>query len=99
MAHGVTPTVYSTPNAATGDWWPRGCRSLPPWRILDRQEATVEEREDYEAAYSHADWSVWAGVDYEAIVAEAQQGASVIIWDGGNNDFSFLKIRSRDCGG
>ena len=40
---------------------------------------------------SGAGWSCGPGVDYEAIVAEAQKEASVIIWDGGNNDFSFLR--------
>ena len=34
---------------------------------------------------------MWAGVDYQAIVAEVEKEASLIIWDGGNNDFSFLR--------
>ena len=50
----------------------------------------MEEREDYEP-HIRRGLVVWAGVDYQAIVAEAQKEASVIIWDGGNNDFSFLR--------
>jgi predicted GTPase len=57
---------------------------------LDRFGATVEEREDYEP-HLRRGLDVWAGVDYEAIVAEAEKDASLIIWDGGNNDFSFLR--------
>ena len=57
---------------------------------LDRYGATVEEREDYEP-HLRRGLDVWAGVDYEAIVAEAEKDASLIIWDGGNNDFSFLR--------
>ena len=57
---------------------------------LDRYGATVEEREDYEP-HLRRGLDVWAGVDYQAIVAQAEKDASVIIWDGGNNDFSFLR--------
>jgi predicted GTPase len=57
---------------------------------LDRQHATIEEREDYEP-HLRKGLTVWAGVDYEAIVAEAQREAGVIVWDGGNNDFSFIR--------
>ena len=56
---------------------------------LDRAEATIEEREDYEPT-SSTELSGMGGVDYQAIVAAAQKEAAVIIWDGGNNDFSFL---------
>ena len=57
---------------------------------LDRYETTVEEREDYEP-HIRQGLVVYAGVDYEAIVAEAQREADVIVWDGGNNDFSFIR--------
>ena len=50
----------------------------------------MEEREDYEP-HIRRGLVVWAGVDYQAIVEEAQKDAAVIIWDGGNNDFSFLR--------
>lgn len=51
---------------------------------------TVEEREEYEPhlALGHV---VYAGVDYAAIVQRAGQEADVLLWDGGNNDFPFLR--------
>ena len=55
---------------------------------LDRYHATIEEREEYEG---HIDKGiiVYAGVDYGAILERAEKEADVVIWDGGNNDFSF----------
>lgn len=55
---------------------------------LDRFHATIEEREEYEG---HIDNGivVYAGVDYGAILAQAEKEGDVVIWDGGNNDFSF----------
>ncbi len=57
---------------------------------LDRYECTIEEREEYEP---HIDRGVvvYAGVDYEAILREAEKEADVIVWDGGNNDLPFYK--------
>ncbi len=57
---------------------------------LDRQDCTIEEREEYEP---HIDRGVvvYAGVDYEAILKEAEKEADVIVWDGGNNDLPFFK--------
>ena len=56
---------------------------------LDAAECTAEEREEYEPHLAAGN-IVYAGVDYRAIIAQATQEASVIIWDGGNNDFPFL---------
>jgi predicted GTPase len=55
---------------------------------LDRFHTTIEEREEYEG---HIDKGivVYAGVDYQAILTEAEKECDVILWDGGNNDFSF----------
>ncbi len=55
---------------------------------LDKNECTIEEREEYEP---HLDNGVivYAGVDYEAILREAEKEVDIILWDGGNNDFSF----------
>jgi predicted GTPase len=55
---------------------------------LDRYECTIEEREEYEP---HLDNGVivYAGVDYEAILRQAEKEVDIILWDGGNNDFSF----------
>jgi predicted GTPase len=57
---------------------------------LDRYLCTVEEREEYEHLVAKG-IVVYAGVDYEAILREAEKEGQVIIWDGGNNDFSFIK--------
>jgi predicted GTPase len=56
---------------------------------IDRSRATIEEREEYERAVA-AGFVVYAGVDYGAILELAQADADVIVWDGGNNDFSFI---------
>lgn len=55
---------------------------------LDEQECTIEEREEYEP---HIDNGVivFAGVDYEKIVRQAEQEVDIVLWDGGNNDFPF----------
>jgi len=57
---------------------------------LDRHECTIEEREEYEP-YIDKGLVVYAGVDYESITRQAEKEADVIIWDGGNNDMSFIK--------
>jgi predicted GTPase len=55
---------------------------------LDKNECTIEEREEYEP---HIDNGVivYAGVDYEKILRQAEQEVDIVLWDGGNNDFSF----------
>jgi predicted GTPase len=50
----------------------------------------VEEREEYEAPVALG-MVMFAGVDYEAILRAAEQEADVIVWDGGNNDFPFVR--------
>jgi predicted GTPase len=57
---------------------------------LERHDCTIEEREEYEP---HIDRGVivYAGVDYEAILRQAEQEADVIVWDGGNNDLPFYQ--------
>jgi len=57
---------------------------------LDRYNCTIEEREEYEP-YIDMGGVIYAGVDYEKILREAEKEADIIIWDGGNNDFSFYK--------
>lgn len=57
---------------------------------LDRFECTIEEREEYEP-YIEQSLVVFAGVDYRAILALAEAEADIILWDGGNNDFSFVR--------
>ena len=60
------------------------------YKDLDKHECTIEEREEYEP-YIDMGGVVYAGVDYEKILREAEKEADVIIWDGGNNDYSFYK--------
>ncbi len=57
---------------------------------LDRYETTIEEREEYEP-HLDAGRVMYAGVDYEAILRQAEAEADVVIWEGGNNDFSFYR--------
>jgi len=57
---------------------------------LDRHSCTIEEREEYEP-YIDLGLVVYAGVDYEAIVRQAEKEAEIIIWDGGNNDMPFIR--------
>lgn len=57
---------------------------------LDKHECTIEEREEYEPHIRNG-VVVYAGVDYEKILREAEKEADIIFWDGGNNDFSFYK--------
>ncbi|HEX6767890.1 MAG TPA: cyclic 2,3-diphosphoglycerate synthase [Candidatus Binatia bacterium] len=56
----------------------------------DRHKCTVEEREEYEQ-HIREGVIVYAGVDYARILAEAEHEADVILWDGGNNDWSFFR--------
>jgi len=57
---------------------------------LEKYDCTIEEREEYEP---HLDIGVivYAGVDYERILRQAEQEVDIILWDGGNNDFPFYK--------
>jgi len=57
---------------------------------LDVHECTIEEREEYEPHIVN-DVIVYAGVDYEDILREAEKEADIIIWDGGNNDIPLIK--------
>lgn len=57
---------------------------------LDRYKATIEEREEYEAHIRNG-FVVYAGVDYGKILKLAEAENDVIIWDGGNNDYPFIK--------
>ncbi len=57
---------------------------------LDFYKCTIEEREEYEP-HIVSGTTVFAGVDYEAILHEAEKEADIILWDGGNNDLPFYK--------
>ena len=53
-------------------------------------ECTIEEREEYEP-YVDMGIPIYAGVDYQGILDESSREADIVLWDGGNNDFSFIR--------
>ena len=57
---------------------------------LARHRCTIEEREEFEP-YLEAGIAVFAGVDYRAILAEAEKECEAVLWDGGNNDYPFVR--------
>jgi len=66
------------------------CQRFASYDDLDKYNCTIEEREEYEP-YIDMGGVIYAGVDYEKILREAEKESDIIIWDGGNNDFSFIK--------
>jgi predicted GTPase len=86
---GITPVVIRHP-MPYGDLAAQAVQRYATYEDLDRYETTIEEREEYEP---HLDVGriLYAGVDYEAILHEAELEADVILWDGGNNDFPFYQ--------
>jgi predicted GTPase len=73
-----------------GDLVKQKVQRFADYSDLDLHECTIEEREEYEP---HLDNGVivYAGVDYEAILREAEKEVDIVLWDGGNNDFPFYK--------
>ncbi len=71
-----------------GDLAKQAVQRFAEYSDLDKHECTIEEREEYEP---HIDNGVivYAGVDYEAILRQAEQEVDIILWDGGNNDLPF----------
>ncbi|MCS6903428.1 MAG: GTPase, partial [Candidatus Bipolaricaulota bacterium] len=73
-----------------GDLVAQECQRFASYKDLDRYRCTIEEREEYEPHIANGN-VVYAGVDYEKILRMAEREADVVLWDGGNNDFSFYK--------
>ena len=73
-----------------GDLVKQTCQRFAQYEDLDRHDCTIEEREEFEP---HIDRGVvvYAGVDYEKILREAEKEADVILWDGGNNDLPLFR--------
>ena len=71
-----------------GDLAKQACQRFAKLSDLDKHKCTIEEREEYEP-HIMSGVIVYAGVDYEMIVREAEKEADIILWDGGNNDMSF----------
>jgi predicted GTPase len=85
----LTPVVIRHP-MPYGDLAEQRVERFATYADLDRYETTIEEREEYEP-HLDAGRVVYAGVDYEAILRQAEGEADVILWDGGNNDFPFYR--------
>ena len=73
-----------------GDLAKQAVQRFADYSDLDKYETTIEEREEYEP-YIDKGLVIYSGVDYEAILREAEKEADIILWDGGNNDFPFYK--------
>ena len=73
-----------------GDLVAQAVQRFADYDDLDHHKCTIEEREEYEP---HIDRGVivYAGVDYEPILRQAEEEADVVVWDGGNNDLPFYK--------
>jgi predicted GTPase len=71
-----------------GDLVKQAVQRFADYSDLDKHNCTIEEREEYEP---HIDLGavIFSGVDYEAILREAEKEADIIVWDGGNNDLPF----------
>jgi predicted GTPase len=73
-----------------GDLERQVCQRFATYRDLDRHHCTIEEREEYEP-FLRMGTVVYAGVDYRKILRAAEQEADLLLWDGGNNDFPFIR--------
>lgn len=73
-----------------GDLTKQICQRFATLEDMDHHKCTIEEREEYEP-HIRAGNVVFAGVDYERILREAEKEADVVLWDGGNNDTAFYK--------
>ena len=73
-----------------GDLARQAVQRFGTYEDLKRHDCTIEEREEYEPHIANG-IVVYAGVDYGAILEEAEKEAGVIVWDGGNNDTPFYK--------
>ncbi len=73
-----------------GDLRKQICQRFEKIEDLEKYECTIEEKEEYEP-HLNLGLIVYAGVDYEKILREAEKEADVILWDGGNNDYPFFK--------
>lgn len=73
-----------------GDLVAQACQRYADFADLDRYNCTIEEREEFEP-HIRRGIVVYAGVDYDRILREAESDADVILWDGGNNDLPFFE--------
>ena len=73
-----------------GDLTKQAVQRFADYADLDAADCTIEEREEFEPHLAEGNL-VFAGIDYAAILDQAEQEADVILWDGGNNDTPFVK--------
>lgn len=73
-----------------GDLAKQAVQRFATMEDLDKEECTIEEREEY-APHIENGTLVFAGVDYEGIMHAVEKEADVLLWDGGNNDWSFYQ--------
>ncbi len=88
-ANGLRSVVVRHP-MPYGDLAKEAVQRFASYDDLDSSDLTIEEREEYEAHIKRGT-VVYAGVDYEAVLRQAEKEADVIVWDGGNNDLPFFK--------
>jgi len=73
-----------------GDLEKQACQRFASYEDLENNNCTIEEREEYEPHLAEG-FVVYAGVDYQRILDQAQKEADIVLWDGGNNDIPFFK--------
>ncbi len=88
-ARGLRPAVIRHP-MPYGNLEMQAVQRFATMADLDEARCTIEEREEYEPHIASGS-VVFAGVDYANIVERAEQESDLILWDGGNNDFSFIQ--------
>ncbi len=86
---GIKVAVVRHP-MAYGDFLKQRIQKFRTYEDLDYYGCTIEEREEYEH-YIDMGVVVYAGIDYEKVLREAEKEADIILWDGGNNDVPFFK--------
>ena len=89
MEHGLKVAAIRHP-MPYGDLVAQKVQRFATVEDLKKHNCTIEEMEEYEPHVVRGN-VIFAGVDYEAILREAEKEADVILWDGGNNDFPFYK--------
>ncbi len=89
MAHGMKVVTIRHP-MPYGDLVAQKVQRFATIDDLKKHDCTIEEMEEYEPHVVRGN-VIYSGVDYEAILREAEKEADVILWDGGNNDFPFYK--------
>jgi predicted GTPase len=86
---GKTPVVVRHP-MPYGDLSEQKVQRFQTLDDMRRHKCTIEEMEEYEPHITEG-FTVYAGVDYEAILRQAEAEGDVVLWDGGNNDLPFYK--------